>query len=279
VWPIGIVQRGLRTPTGPFFARFFIGIIPGLVAEFAFMVPSTRVVLSSSAARLMGRKQIGGLKSRLGCSTGRHALGPWLLAAQPYVSIEALAALSALLDQALKDQTPSAVLLSGSSRASHDQNRGETHVTCDDKLRETTQSTIAPAASDRSVQERSVERRHRPARMAGAAGGSAAALTSLMTQLSRLAVWRGDGFALGERQIHHPNPMFRDYAYFVPRSGGYARAAAGSWYSGANSPGLCSQMFPYSSLKTSSTAKNCSSCSSSSQVVIDELPSDAGVAA
>jgi hypothetical protein len=100
---------------------------------------------------------------------------PGLLAAQPYVSIEALAALSALLDLALKDQTPSAVLLSGASRASHDQNRGEAHVTRDDKLRERipTQSTIAPAASDRSVRERPVERRHRRARMAGAAGGSA----------------------------------------------------------------------------------------------------------
>jgi len=43
------------------------------------------------------------------------------LAAQPYVSIEALAALSALLDLALKDQTPSAILLSGASGASHDQ--------------------------------------------------------------------------------------------------------------------------------------------------------------
>jgi len=100
---------------------------------------------------------------------------PGLLAAQPYVSIEALAALSALLDLALRDQTPSAVLLSGASRASHDQNRGETHVTRDEKLRERipTQSTIAPAASDRSVRERPVERRHRRARMAGAAGGSA----------------------------------------------------------------------------------------------------------
>jgi hypothetical protein len=37
-----VVQRGLRTPTGLFFARFFIDIILGLVAEFAFMVPSTR---------------------------------------------------------------------------------------------------------------------------------------------------------------------------------------------------------------------------------------------
>jgi hypothetical protein len=61
---------------------------------------------------------------------------PGLLAAQPYVSIEALAALSALLDLALKDQTPSAVLLSGASGASHDRNRGETHVTRDENLRE-----------------------------------------------------------------------------------------------------------------------------------------------
>ena len=99
---------------------------------------------------------------------------PGLLAAQPHVSIEALAALSALLDLALKDQTPSAVL-SSASRASHDQNRGETHVTRNDKLRERvpTQSTTAPAASDRSVRGRPVERRHRRARMAGAAGGSA----------------------------------------------------------------------------------------------------------
>jgi hypothetical protein len=100
---------------------------------------------------------------------------PGLLTAQPYVSIEALAALSALLDLALKDQTPSAVLLSGASGASHDQNRGEIHVTRDEKLRERipTQSTIAPAASDRSVRERASERRHRRACMAGATGGSA----------------------------------------------------------------------------------------------------------
>ena len=95
---------------------------------------------------------------------------PGFLAAQPYVSIEALAALSALLDLALKDQTPSVALLFSASRASHDQNRGETHVTRDEKHRERipTQSTIAPA-----VRERPVERRQRRARMAGAAGGSA----------------------------------------------------------------------------------------------------------
>jgi hypothetical protein len=71
-----VVQRGLRTPTGPFFARFFIGIILGLVAEFAFMGQSTKLVISSSAARWKSRKQIGRLKSRLGCSTGRHTLTP-----------------------------------------------------------------------------------------------------------------------------------------------------------------------------------------------------------
>jgi hypothetical protein len=78
MWPDFVVQRGLSTPTVQFFARLFIGIIPGLVTEFAFMVPSTRMVLSSSAARLMGRKQIGGLKSQPGCSTGRHTLSPRL---------------------------------------------------------------------------------------------------------------------------------------------------------------------------------------------------------
>ena len=70
-----IVQQGLRTPTGPFFVRFFIGIIPGLVAESAFMRPSTRLK-SFFAARSMGRKRIDGLKFRLGCLTGRHALTP-----------------------------------------------------------------------------------------------------------------------------------------------------------------------------------------------------------
>ena len=70
-----IVQQGLRTPTRPFFVRFFIGIIPGLVAESAFMRPSTKLK-SFFAARSMGRKRIDGLKFRLGCLTGRHALAP-----------------------------------------------------------------------------------------------------------------------------------------------------------------------------------------------------------
>ncbi|MET4608697.1 hypothetical protein ABIB90_008205 [Bradyrhizobium sp. JR4.1] len=98
-----------------------------------------------------------------------------LLAARPFVSITALAALSALLDMVLMDRTPSAALLSSASRASHNQNRGEIHVTRDDKLRKRipTESATAPAASDRSVQERPVKRRQRRARMAGAAGGSA----------------------------------------------------------------------------------------------------------
>jgi hypothetical protein len=69
-----IIQQGLRTPTGPFFARFFINIILGLVAEFAFMGPLTRLMMSFSAARWMDRKQIVGWRFRPGCSTGRHAL-------------------------------------------------------------------------------------------------------------------------------------------------------------------------------------------------------------
>ncbi|MGY3619217.1 hypothetical protein ACVJGD_005413 [Bradyrhizobium sp. USDA 10063] len=97
------------------------------------------------------------------------------LTAQPFVGIDALAALSALLDLALKDRTPSAALLSGASRASHEQNRGETHVTADGSARERipTQSTTAAAAADGSVRERPVERRDRRAGMAGSAGRSA----------------------------------------------------------------------------------------------------------
>jgi len=97
-----------------------------------------------------------------------------LFAAQPFVSITALAALSALLDLALNDRTPSAALLSGASRASHNQNRGETHVTTDGNAGERipTQSTTAVAAADGFVRELPVEWRHRRAHMAGAAGGS-----------------------------------------------------------------------------------------------------------
>ena len=74
VEPAGVVERSLRTPTGPPFARFFIGIILGLVAEFAFIEPSTRLMMSSFAARWMGGKQNVGWKFQHGCSTGRHAL-------------------------------------------------------------------------------------------------------------------------------------------------------------------------------------------------------------
>jgi len=73
-----VVQRGLRTPTGPFFARFFIGIILGLVAELAFMRPSTKLMMSSFAALWMGRRQNVGWKFQHGCSTGRPALTPIL---------------------------------------------------------------------------------------------------------------------------------------------------------------------------------------------------------
>src|SRR6202035_5120543 len=73
-----VIQQRLRTPTGPFFARFFIGIMLGLVAEFAFTRPSARLMMSCFAARWMGRKQNVGWKFQHGCSTGRPALTPIL---------------------------------------------------------------------------------------------------------------------------------------------------------------------------------------------------------
>ncbi|MGX1168824.1 hypothetical protein AB7M16_005090 [Bradyrhizobium sp. USDA 372] len=71
-----IVQQGSRTPTGPFFARFFIDIIPGLVAEFAFMEASRRLMMSLYAALWMDRKRIDGWRFQRGCSIGQHALTP-----------------------------------------------------------------------------------------------------------------------------------------------------------------------------------------------------------
>ncbi|WP_271539926.1 hypothetical protein [Bradyrhizobium sp. CCBAU 45321] len=71
---MGALEIGSRTPTGPFFARFFIDIIPGLVAEFAFMEASRRLMMSLYAALLMDRKRIDGWRFQRGCSIGQHAL-------------------------------------------------------------------------------------------------------------------------------------------------------------------------------------------------------------
>jgi len=80
-------------------------------------------------------------------------------------SIEALAALSALLDLALKDPNAISRLLSGASRASHDQNRGETHVTRDDKLQGKGYRHNRRSRPQQQMicSERPVERRHRRA--------------------------------------------------------------------------------------------------------------------
>ena len=104
--------------------------------------------------------------------TACHDAG--LLTAQPFVTIEALAALSVLLDLSLKDRTPSAAPLSGACGGSHDQNRGASHVKPDGNAKERipTQSTTA-AAADGSVRRRPVEQCYRRAGMGGAAGGSA----------------------------------------------------------------------------------------------------------
>jgi hypothetical protein len=101
----------------------------------------------------------------------------------PFASFNALAALSALLDLALKDRSASSnAPLSGSCKASRDQNRGEAHVMHDGDVRERIPArSTAAGAADGSVQEPD-----------GAIGAPAwpelplearAALTSLMTQL------------------------------------------------------------------------------------------------
>ena len=97
-----------------------------------------------------------------------------LLTARPFVSVDALAALSALLGLTLKDRTPSSnAPLSGACRASHDQNRGEAHVTRDGGAAKPIQAQSATAGTNGSVYGRPAGRRHRRACMARTAAGSA----------------------------------------------------------------------------------------------------------
>jgi hypothetical protein len=69
-----VVQRGLRTPTGPLYARCYTGIILGSVAMFVFMGRSTNRMALFSAALWMVRELIAGWKFRPGCPTGLHVL-------------------------------------------------------------------------------------------------------------------------------------------------------------------------------------------------------------
>ena len=83
----------------------------------------------------------------------------------PFVSMGALAALSTLLDLALKDGVASSnVPLSSASRTSRDQNRGEAHVRQNSYVSEQAAArSAAEAAADGSVQGRhGRQRRRRP---------------------------------------------------------------------------------------------------------------------
>jgi len=102
---------------------------------------------------------------------------PPRLTASPFVSMDALSALSDLLRQALKPSLSSSnVPHSGASRSSHDQNRGEAHdrakpsTTASDVDRTTKASAKRPFPADRPVRRRNADA---DAGMAGPAGGDA----------------------------------------------------------------------------------------------------------
>jgi hypothetical protein len=91
----------------------------------------------------------------------------------PFVSVGALAALSTLLDLALKDGVASSnVPLSSASKTSRDQNRGEAHGRQNRYVSEqaAARSAAAEAAADGSVQGRHGRQRNRRPRMARAPG-------------------------------------------------------------------------------------------------------------
>jgi len=99
--------------------------------------------------------------------------GDLQLTAVPFVSLDALAELSALLDRALKTPTASSnVPLSGASRSSHDQIRGEARASDDGDGGDQRQAQAAARASaDGPVRQRQAGGRRRAA-LAGAAGAS-----------------------------------------------------------------------------------------------------------
>jgi hypothetical protein len=104
-------------------------------------------------------------------------LDPPRLTALPFVSMDALSALSDRLRQALKPPLPSSnAPHSGASSSSHDQNRGEAH---DHAKPDTTASDAGPtakASAKRSLPaDRPIRRRNADADpgMAGPAGGDA----------------------------------------------------------------------------------------------------------
>jgi len=102
---------------------------------------------------------------------------PPRLTASPFVSMDALSALSDLLRQALKSPLSSSnAPHSGASESSHDQNRGEAHdhakpgTTASNVDRTAKASTKRPFPADRPVRRRNADE---DAGMAGPAGGDA----------------------------------------------------------------------------------------------------------
>src|SRR4249920_3013529 len=102
-----------------------------------------------------------------------RCLAPTRLAASPFVSMDALSALSDLLRQALNPPLSSSnAPHSGASRSSHDQNRGEAHDQAKPGRTASDAGRTAKASARRSLPaDRPIRRRN--AGMAGPAGGDA----------------------------------------------------------------------------------------------------------
>ena len=98
-----IVERGLRTPTGPPAGRFSIGFIRGSGAKFSSMTRSTRSMASCSGARSTARTLARLLEVPAWMFDRAACASEVSFTSVPTVSPQALNALSSLLDQELKD--------------------------------------------------------------------------------------------------------------------------------------------------------------------------------
>ena len=67
-----VVQRGSRTPIGPFVGSFCIGFIRGSSATSSFIRRSTRLMAAFSVALWTDRRPGDGWRSLPGCSIALH---------------------------------------------------------------------------------------------------------------------------------------------------------------------------------------------------------------
>ena len=144
-----VVQQGLRTPTGPFSESCFILGIRGSGCGWRFLRRSARLTALFSGGTLNGVEADRWLEVPAWMFDRATCADRSQLSTSPFVSLDALSALSDLLKQALKPPPSSSSNAphSGASRSSRDQNSVRGHDHADDGASATRRRPASKAAA------------------------------------------------------------------------------------------------------------------------------------